>query len=104
MGAIAYTVTAACADESLAREYAAWLTGEHVDQVIAGGAHSARVIVLDRAEGEPFHVEARYAFASRAALERYLSEAAPALRAEGLRKFPPEKGLTLSRRVGEIVG
>jgi hypothetical protein len=41
-------------------------------------------------------------FASPSAFTNYLRTAAPGLRAEGLRRFPTERGIRLERRVGEI--
>ncbi len=104
MSAIAYTVRAHCPDPQTAREYARWLRDGHLDRVIAGGALSATVLLLDPpAAAAPSTIEVRYLFPTRERLDRYLKEFAPALRAEGLQRFPPERGITYERTVGEIL-
>ena len=35
-------------------------------------------------------------------VEAYLRDHAPALRADGLKHFPPESGVTFERRTGEL--
>jgi len=100
--AIAYTVTATLPDEATRDEYIAWLEDGHLDQVVRHGAHSAMAVSwID--SGPPFHVETRYIFATRELFDRYTSEAAPALRADGLRRFPPERGVSFERRVGVVL-
>ena len=47
--------------------------------------------------------EVRYRFPSRQAFDHYEQEIAPRLRAEGLKRFPPEKGISYRRSVGEVV-
>ena len=102
MGAIAYTVTATLPDQALASEYISWLEDGHVDQVLQHGAHTAMIVrITDPAP--PIQVETRYIFANRQAFDRYLKEAAPRLRAEGIGRFPPERGIRFDRRVGEVV-
>ncbi len=102
--AIAYTVSAAFPDEALREEYIAWLEDGHVDAVIAGGAHSAAIVRLDRERpSEPIAVEVRYVFSTREVLEKYVEEFAPGLRAEGLKRFPAERGIVFRRAVGEIL-
>ncbi|MGE3805561.1 MAG: DUF4286 family protein [Gemmataceae bacterium] len=77
-----------------------WLRGGHIAEVIAGGASSAAIVALD----EPARAyEVRYLFPSRDAFERYEREHAPRLRAEGLRLFPPEKGIAYKRSVGAVL-
>jgi hypothetical protein len=46
----------------------------------------------------------RYEFASREAFDRYVSEAAPRLRAEGLAKFGQDRGVSYLRYVGQVIG
>lgn len=103
---VLYTVRADCPDEATAERYAAWLLGGHAAAVVAGGARSATVVRLDAADGAGPRrvVEVRYAFEARGALERYLREFAPALRAEGLALFGPQTGVRLERSVGEVAG
>jgi hypothetical protein len=45
----------------------------------------------------------QYIFTTRELFDRYVSTFAPALRADGLKRFPPERGITFERLVGEIV-
>ena len=71
--------------------------------VLAGGATNARIVLPDReSEAAPAVVETQYVFPSRRAFETYLRDHAPALRADGLKHFPPESGITYSRQVAEI--
>lgn len=102
MGAIAYSVVATLPDQQTADEYVAWLEDGHVDKVVEGGAHSAMIVRMVEPES-PTQVEVRYIFANRQAFDRYVSLAAPGLRAEGLRKFPPERGVRFDRRLGEVI-
>ncbi len=101
---IAYTVIATLPDERTREEYLTWLEDGHVDAVIAAGAHSAAIIRLDRGTPrDPIVVEVRYIFSTREVLDKYLKDSAPALRAEGLKRFPPERGVSFRRTVGEIL-
>lgn len=102
MPAIAYTVRATIPNESLAHEYVAWLVDDHVAKVIRAGAMTAQV-VRQTDPALPIQIEVRYVFADRKALDDYLRESAPGLRAEGLTRFPADLGITLVRTVGEIV-
>lgn len=101
---IAYTVIATFLDQATQDEYVQWLEDGHVDQVIAGGAHSAMIVRLDRpTDADPHRVEVRYVFSTRELLDRYVTHEAPKLRAQGLAKFPPERGISFQRTVGQIV-
>ncbi|MCC6676841.1 MAG: DUF4286 family protein [Phycisphaerales bacterium] len=102
MDRIAYTVTATLPDDGLAREYAAWLLDDHVARVLAAGARSAEVIRIEDPPA-PIRVETRYTFPGRAALARYLETHAPGLRAQGLERFGPGRGITFERTVGVIL-
>lgn len=99
---IAYTVTATFPDHAAAGEYAAWLKGGHVGQVVAAGALSGEVVRLDD-PSTPIRVESRYIFAGRGEFDRYLRDHAPRLRAEGLARFGPDRGITFERRLGTIL-
>jgi hypothetical protein len=102
MTRIAYTVRATLPDKPVADEYIAWLQDGHIQAVIKGGAASAEIVqITDPAA--PIRVEARYIFQDRAALDRYFRDSAPALRAEGLAKFPPSRGIALERMIGQLV-
>ena len=106
--AVMYTVRATCPDEVTRERYIDWLANGHVQAVLDGGATAAVIVQFD---GEPatvdapraFRVEVRYAFQDRPALERYTREFAPALRADGLRLFGPDSGVTFERTIGEAV-
>lgn len=103
---VAYTVVASLPDRGVTDEYVAWLKDGHVDAVIAHGARSAHIVRLDREgpnEDEPFRVEVRYVFPTREVFQRYVERHAPGLRADGLKRFGPERGVRFSRTVGEIV-
>jgi hypothetical protein len=99
MATVAYTVAATFTDDALADEWLRWLTGGHVAEVLAGGATAAEVVALD-GPGRAFEV--RYRFPSREAFAAYERDHAPRLRAEGLRLFPVEKGVTYCRSVGAV--
>jgi hypothetical protein len=104
----AYTVRASLPTEALRSEYLHWLTTDHVQKVLDAGALRAEVITLDLdpaatdiAPGG--QVEVRYIFRDRAALERYIKDHAPRLRAEGATRFPADQGLKFQRSVGLLV-
>jgi hypothetical protein len=99
-----YTVSCEFDHSALRQEWIAWLREEHVHDVLAAGALDAEVVELDPPENEGrFLCEVRYRFADRAAFEAYERDHAPRLRAEGLTRFPPERGMRYQRRTGEIV-
>ncbi|MDX2118971.1 MAG: DUF4286 family protein [Planctomycetota bacterium] len=108
---ILYAVTAALPDPRLRDDYIAWLTGGHVQEVIAAGASEARVVVLDpdpnpaaeAGENATFRVESVYIFPTRQALETYFRDHAPRLRAEGVARFA-SRGVTFQRRIGRVAG
>lgn len=98
MPRIAYTVCATLPDEGTAREYLDWLLSGHVQGVVEAGALSGSAArIVDPAS--PIRVEARYLFANMAAYEAYLHGHAPALRAEGLARFPATRGILFERSV-----
>ncbi|HWB18788.1 MAG TPA: DUF4286 family protein [Phycisphaerales bacterium] len=98
-GRVAYTVRAECADAQVAEEWIAWLRNGHLAEVLNGGALCADVVRLD---GEKIVCEVRYVFASSESFAQYEKEFAPKLRAEGVRKFPPERGIIYARSVGNV--
>lgn len=103
MPAILYTVRTTCPSVQVRGRYLAWLSPNHVAQVLAGGATSARIVLPDRVDDHaPALVETQYTFPSRKAFDTYVRVHAPALRADGLKHFPPESGLTHERQVAEI--
>lgn len=104
MERLAYSVIACFPDEATRDEYVEWLRKGHIEQVIKGGASSASIVILDRAAAaDPIEIEVRYLFASRAVFDDYVQRHAPALRSEGLRKFPLERGVTFRRTIGRLI-
>lgn len=112
---VVYAVTAEIADRATSERYIAWLLGTgaefggnpgHAAQVLAWGGTLAVILEIDGEGGEAgvVLVECRYEFPGRAALERYLNEGAPGLRAEGQRLFLESGKVRLSRRIGRVVG
>lgn len=104
MSVIAYTVSAVFSDAAVADEWIQWLRGGHIAEVIAGGASDAEIIEKDVPPDAARAIEVRYHFPSRERFSAYERERAPRLRAEGLRRFPTERGVTYDRSVGEVVG
>lgn len=102
MSTILYEVGVTFHDPALAPKWLAWLKDGHIADVMRGGATSARIIELDRAApaDDPRYV-VQYEFASREALDAYLRDHAPRLRAEGLVKFAPPD-VTYDRRIGAL--
>jgi hypothetical protein len=100
---IAYTVTAAFDDLSVAGEYVRWLQEGHLAEVLEGGAAEATLVRLEPTAAAPLRFEVRYRFPSMAVFQRYEAEFAPRLRAEGLAKFPASRGVRMSRSLGEVL-
>ena len=96
----AYTVGCSFTDPALAEAWVGWLTGGHLAEVRAAGALDACLVKLD---GPAPRYEVRYHFADRAAFEAYERDHAPRLRAAGLARFPPERGVVYVRSTGEVV-
>src|SRR5262245_37808791 len=101
MSAVSYTVAVTFDDPSLADAWLRWLREGHVAEVLAGGATRAEIVELDAPKRS---FEARYTFPSREAFAAYERDHAPRLRADGMRLFPPEKGVAYRRSVGDIRG
>jgi hypothetical protein len=96
---VAYTVAVTFTDAAMAEEWLTWLRGGHIADVLAGGATAAEFVELD-GPGRAFEV--RYRFPSREAFAAYERDHAPRLRAEGLQRFPPERGVTYRRTAGVV--
>ena len=96
----AYAVRCSFDHAAVADEWVDWLRDEHLADVCAAGALEAEVIAV---EGEGIVREVRYHFTSRQAFDRYEREHAPRLRAEGLKRFPLERGLRYERSSGEVL-
>ncbi len=95
-----YTVACTFDDAATAEEWVAWLRDEHLGDVLQAGASAGEVVRID---GEALRYEARYAFLSRAAFAAYERDHAPRLRAEGMARFPLDRGLRYERTTGELV-
>ena len=96
---IVYEVRASVED-AVAADYREWL-GPHVAEILAiPGFTRAELLVED---GEPGRTvfSVRYHLADRAALEAYLRDHAPRLRADGIARFGDRFSAT--RRVSELV-
>jgi hypothetical protein len=103
MPAILYTVRAACVSVQQRGRYLSWLSPNHVVELMKAGATAVRIVLPDRAnETAPAIVETQYTFPSRKAFDEYIRLHAPALRADGLKHFPPDSGITYERQVAEI--
>jgi len=103
MPKILYTVRATLPTVPQRGRFLSWLVPDHVLAVKAGGAEGVRVVLPDRAnEGAPAVVETQYVFPSRKAFDTYVRDHAPAMRADALKHFPPESGVTFERQVAEI--
>lgn len=129
MPSILYTVRITCPSVQIRGRCLAWLSPNHILEVMEGGATGARIVLPladdlrrdagratdpgliaanNRVSGQtpagtvPALVEVQYVFPSRKAFDAYVRDHAPALRAEGLKHFPPAGGVTFERQVAEI--
>lgn len=99
MTPVFYEVTATIQDRSILDDWVRWMGDEHLADVVRAGATRGRLIRID---GPTATFVCQYEFASRSALDRYLSEHAPRLRAEGAALFDAEQ-VTYMRRTGDIL-
>lgn len=104
---IAYTVTCTFDDPHMADEWIAWLRVEHLAEVCAAGALDAEVIRMDPPvspipSATEVRCEVRYHFTSREAFDVYVRDHSPRLRAAGLKRFPPERGIRYERSLGTV--
>ncbi|HVU18419.1 MAG TPA: DUF4286 family protein [Candidatus Didemnitutus sp.] len=103
MPSLLYTVRTTCPSVQVRGRYLSWLVPDHVLAVKAGGATDVRVVLLDVTDpAGPASLEVQYVFSSRKAFDTYVRDHAPALRADGLKHFPPESGVKSERQVAEI--
>lgn len=100
---VSYSVFIRIAAPEKETSWLSWMKDKHLEDVKKGGAIKATLIRLDPKNTEEIIYEARYLFKNRPDFTRYLEESAPALRAEGLEKFPPEDGFSYSRSSGDII-
>lgn len=84
-----------------AEAYGTWLRG-HIAEILAiDGFLGARWMARTDAPGEETHWTIHYTLRDRRSLERYLSDHAPAMREDGLKRFPGM--FTATRRIFETV-
>ena len=109
MPSILYTVRTTCPTIQVRGRFLSWLSPNHIMEVMKSGATGARIVLPDRINdparpelAERAIVETQYTFPSRKAFDEYVRDHAPALRADGLKHFPPESGVTSERQVAEI--
>ncbi|MBX3362851.1 MAG: DUF4286 family protein [Phycisphaeraceae bacterium] len=105
MQQVEYAVTASIPNKALCDRYLRWLTGGHVQAVVASGATRARLLVIEPdtpGDEETHTVRSVYEFPTRADYQHYLQAHAPALRADGLAHFGPETGITFRREIASI--
>ncbi|MBE2251109.1 MAG: DUF4286 family protein [Myxococcus sp.] len=100
---IVYTVMAEFDDLAVASEWVHWLQHGHLAEVLAGGATHAMIVRVEPTDAQPLRFESRYRFASMAAFIEYETKWAPKLRAEGLAKFPPTRGVRMTRQLAEVL-
>lgn len=93
-----YTVRIEAPSELVRDELLAWLEDDHAGDVVRAGALDAEIVALDGS----LAIECRYRFASRAAFEAYEAGPAEALRSDGRARFGPERGVRMSRSIGEL--
>jgi len=101
-----YTLSVTFEDAHTGAQWLSWMRDEHLAEVCAAGALDAEVIAADAttAASSPGHprYEVRYHFSSREAFARYERDHAPRLRAAGLKRFAPERGVKYERWTGEV--
>ena len=95
-----YTVRCEFPDDALQKEWLTWLLDGHAQALLDAGAVSAAVVAD---ASDPLRLEVRYVFPSRAAFQRYETKYAPALRNDGLNRFPPHLGIGYQRGEGPIL-
>jgi hypothetical protein len=99
MTTVFYEVTATIQDRTILEDWVRWMGDEHLAEVVAAGASRGRLIRLD---GPTATFVCQYEFASRGALDRYLNDHAPRLRAEGAAVFDSDQ-VSYLRRTGDIL-
>lgn len=92
-----YAVHAEFDSAEVCTEWMEWLLHGHLADVVKSGALTAELV-----QWSPTRAESRYTFTDAAAFATYEQVHAPKLRAEGLAKFPPSRGVRMSRLTGEL--
>ena len=96
---IVYEVRASV-EPQIAADYLAWLS-PHIRQILAIPGFTRAELLVEDGEQDRVTYSVRYHLDTRDALENYLREHAPRLRAEGLERFGARFSAT--RRVCELV-
>lgn len=84
-GAVLYAVRVAV-DATIAADYRAWL-GAHVAEILALPGFTGAEIFREETDDDSVAYTVHYRLADRAALDDYLRDHAPRLRADGLARF-----------------
>jgi hypothetical protein len=96
-----YSVRSTFTNAEVRAEFIAWLRDGHLADVVEAGALDAELVEFEAEAGAENgvigDVETRYHFASRAAFEEYANGPAVPLRAEGAARFPPSRGIVMTR-------
>jgi hypothetical protein len=102
---VLYTVTVIFTDSAVADEWEDWMRGGHMQALLQRGAQRAELVRWTDlpSEGGAIHLTAHYRFPNAETLDTYLRDHAPALREDGLSKFPTNRGVTYSRRIGAVL-
>jgi len=95
-----YEVTATIHDAAVEQAWVDWILNQHIADVVAAGGERGRLVHVDTDDGTRVYA-VQYEFASRAALDVYLSDHAPRLRDEGRALFN-ETQISYTRRTGAI--
>lgn len=92
-----YSVRSTFTNAAVRADFIAWLRDGHLADVVEAGALDAEIVEFDAEAGAIGDVETRYHFASRAAFDAYANGPAVPLRAEGAARFPPSRGIVMTR-------
>ena len=102
---VSYTLQVSFEDADVAEEWIDWMRGGHMQALLDHGADRAELVRwtdLEAAEGI-IRMTARYRFPDRETFDTYLREYAEVLRSDGMKRFPPSRGIIYTRTVGEIL-
>lgn len=94
---VAYEVSVTLGDPADARRFAAWMQDHHIPEVLASGCF----LEAELSERAPGAFRTRYLAPSRAALDRYVADFAPALRIDFEREFGGRA--SVSREMWEVL-
>ena len=102
---VSYTLEVTFQDPAVAEEWTEWMRGGHMQALLAHGADRAELVRWSDAEtiDDEIRFTARYRFPTRADFDAYIAQHAEELRNDGMKRFPPSRGIVYSRTVGEIL-